>query len=373
MSDRGTKRTADMMSGESQTITDYLESALDILPPLSVLGVALKPGISILTDSPNRDSFDNIYAFSEIGYGSTSCIIHKPEQPFVVKKLHPCLSRANDLVTRAAKEAKLAMEVFQVFDTYEPESNIRINVPGNAEAIDDWETFWHRHANNLPHLLRVPTPAIQMDTIYSLPKVVGRALIQQYYPRQAGSNMDPYVVEEILNEPDNQHCLVQPCLGLDTYLREPGDFKLRNFELSVTDMRGIGLNTVDLSKAIGEAFALLHYHCGLSGTGVSFAFGTSRSKPFPLYIVDLYLFDFGDCWKIDRGGAADELGLDIANTMLKPNIRKFIPSPLQSPALYEIFKDAYIEHAKKALDNENNPTPHNVMKQYERRAAREFW
>ncbi|RMJ15710.1 hypothetical protein BHE90_006259 [Fusarium euwallaceae] len=372
MSERGTKRTADMMSEDSQSITEYLESELDILPPLSVLGVALKPGISIITDSPNRDSFGSIYSFTEIGYGSTSCIIHKPEEPFVVKKLHPCFSRANDLVTRAAKEAKMAMEVFQVFDTYEPESNIRINVPGNAKALDNWERFWHS-AGNLPHLLRVPTPAIQMDTIFSLPKAVGRALIQQYYPRRAGSNMDPYVVEEILNQPDNQHCLVQPCLGLDTCPREPGGFKLRNFELSLTDMHRIGLNTVDLSRAIGEAFALLHYRCGLSGTDVSFAFGTSRSKLCILYTVDLYLFDFGGCWKIDNSRAADEQDLNIADVMLNPGVRKFIPSPQKSPTLYKNFKDAYVKQAKKVLDNENNPTPHNVMKHYERLAARQLW
>ncbi|RSL59708.1 hypothetical protein CEP54_007198 [Fusarium duplospermum] len=271
MSTRGIKRTADMISGYSQPITEYLESALDILPPLSVLGIALKPGIGIYIDNFNRDFFDDYYPFTEIGYGSTSCIIHKYIESSVVKKLHPGL---NNAVAKAAKEAKMAMEVSQVFDTYEPESNIRIKVPGNVKAIDNWETFWRGHSRKLPHLLRVPTPAIEMDAIYSLPKSVGRALIQQYYLRRAGSKLDPYVVEEILNQPNNRHCLIQPCLRLCAYPREPGEFKLRNFELSLAEMQRIGLNTIDLSKAIGEAFAVLHYRCGLSGVGVSFAFGT---------------------------------------------------------------------------------------------------
>ncbi|KAM6517863.1 hypothetical protein FSOLCH5_006632 [Fusarium solani] len=139
-------------------------------------------------------------------------------------------------------------------------------------------------------------------------------------------------------------------------------------------MRDIGMDSSGLAQAIGQAFSLLHYRCWLYGEGVQFAFRTSPTKePFQntSYTVDLYLFDFGDCDRITSREDTHTLSLDIVKEMLEPNIRKFIPSPLKSPTLFKIFKDAHIDHATKALDNKCT-TPHNVMKHYERRAARQF-
>lgn len=375
MSDRGTKRTADMMSGDSQPVTECSESALDILPPLSVLGATLRPGISIFPDSPNRNILDGTDSFIEVGYGSSSSILHKPGREKVVKKRHPYYSIVGGLVSAVVKETEMTMEVHQVFDTYESITNIPIKVPGNVKAITDWVTLLDTgsHSYGLPHPFCI-TPAIEMDMIYPLPKAVGRALIQQFHPKLAGSTMDPYVVEEILNQQRNQHCLVQPCLGLNTHSRKPGDFSLGDLELSLSDMRDIGMDSSGLAQAIGQVFSLLHYRCWLYGEGVQFAFGTSPTKkPFQntSYTVDLYLFGFGDCDRITSREDPHTLSLDIVKEMLEPNIRKFIPSPLKSPTLFKIFKDAYIDHATKALDNKFT-TPHNVMKHYERRAARQF-
>ncbi|WAO87588.1 Hypothetical protein NCS54_00490200 [Fusarium falciforme] len=97
-------------------------------------------------------------------------------------------------------------------------------------------------------------------------------------------------------------------------------------------MHRIGINVVDLSRAIGEAFAVIHVDYNRVGTE----------------------------------------GLNMADNMLEPEVRKFIPSPLNSPTLYKIFKDAYIEHAKKSLGDECSPLPCNVMKHYERLAARQL-
>ncbi|KAI8677788.1 hypothetical protein NCS55_00496700 [Fusarium keratoplasticum] len=127
----------------------------------------------------------------------------------------------------------------------------------------------------------------------------------------------------------------------------------------------IGINVVDLLRAIGEAFAVIHFDCGLSGMGVEFAFGLSIPKrpcAHCLYTVDLYLFDLGYCWKEDNRVGTE--GLNMADNMLEPEARKFIPNPLNSPTLYKVFKDAYIEHAKKSLGDECSPLPCNVMKHY---------
>lgn len=378
MSDRGTKRTADMMSEDSQPVTEYLESALDILPPLSVLGAALRSGIIILPDSPNRNILDDTGSFILVGHGRTSSVLQRPGRQKVVKKRHPHYGIVDSFESVVVKETEMTMEVHQVFDTYESGSNISIKVPGNARAIMDCSALLNasNHRHSLPPPFSVFTLAIEMDMICPLPKAVGRALIQQFHPKLAGSTLDPYVVEEILNRNANQHCLVQPCLGLDTLSREPGDFSLHDFELSLSDMRNIGMDSSGLTQAIGQAFSLLHYRCWLNGKGVQFAFGTSLSRKPCIsilsYTVHLYLFDFGDCERITSREDTHTLSRDIVNEMLKPNVRKFIPSPLKSPMLFKIFKDAYIDHATKALDNKCNTTPHIVMEHYERRAAREF-
>ncbi|KAI8676228.1 hypothetical protein NCS56_00510000 [Fusarium sp. Ph1] len=266
-----------MMSDTSQPDKECSESALDNLPPLSVLLKALKPGTNISVNtrdySPGRD--DESDELIELGCGSLSSVLHEPGQSFVIKKQHSGFNSSNcELVRLTKKEADMTMNAFQ------------------------------------------------------------------------------------------------PCLGLDARPREPGDFSLHNFQLSLADMHRIGINVVDLSKAIGEAFAVIHFDCGLSGMGVEFAFGLSIPKrPCArcLYTLDLYLFDFGDCWKDDNGVGTE--GLNMANIMLEPGTRKFIPSPLNSPTLYKVFEDAYIEHAKKSLGDECSPFPCNVMKHYERLAA----
>ncbi|KAL6357134.1 hypothetical protein LRP88_10753 [Fusarium phalaenopsidis] len=357
MSVTGTKRTADMMSDTSQPDKECSESALDNLPPLSVLLKALKPGTNISVNtrdySPGRD--DESDELIELGCGSLSSVLHEPGQSFVIKKQHSGFNSSNcELVRLTKKEADMTMNAFQVFSKLQSSSGISVKVPGNAKSMKDWEAFGDTHGESLSNRpYRFPTPAIEMDIIYPLPKAVGRALIQEFHPKRAGSTMDLY-----------------PCLGLDARPREPGDFSLHNFQLSLADMHRIGINVVDLSKAIGEAFAVIHFDCGLSGMGVEFAFGLSIPKrPCArcLYTLDLYLFDFGDCWKDDNGVGTE--GLNMANIMLEPGTRKFIPSPLNSPTLYKVFEDAYIEHAKKSLGDECSPFPCNVMKHYERLAA----
>ncbi|KAI8720090.1 hypothetical protein NCS52_00453500 [Fusarium sp. LHS14.1] len=347
------------MSGGFQPIMEYSERALDILSPLSVLGAVLRPGVSISADSPNRNPFKDTNRFIHLAYGSSSYIIHKHGLPFVIKKLHPHFDLSSQLVSAAIKEAKITAEVFKVFNTHAP----ALSIPIKGQA------------RNLPNGLGIPTPAIKMDLIYPLPKAVGRALIQQFHPRRTASDMDPYVVEEILNQYENNHCLVQPCLGLDVPPRKPGEFSINSMDLSLPELETIGIDTRSIAGAIGEAFALLHYRCELSSGGVQFAFGTSPTeKPCPdnSYTVGLYLFDFGGCERINIAENADRLTLAIVDKMLEPGVRKFIPSPLRSPALYKIFKDSYVEYAKNVIDDEWSFTPHNVMTQYEIRVVRLF-
>ncbi|EEU37784.1 uncharacterized protein NECHADRAFT_88204 [Fusarium vanettenii 77-13-4] len=347
------------MSDASEPPRHYLESTLDDLPPSYVLLNALKTGVSIFPDSHNLNAPGGTDKLIELDYGSRSCVVHKPGQPFVVKKLHPRFGFNNhQLAKEAATEAMQTNEVFEYFEKWQSKSGVSIRAPGNAKCIENWQEFWNAHKDSLPSPWNFPTPALKMDMIYPLPKAVGRALIQQFYPKREGSTMDPYVVEEILNQYGNQHCLVQPCLGLDVRPRKPGDFSLNNFELSLADMQSIGINVADLAAAMGEAFGLLHYSRRLFCDGIKFAFGTSlenKQHRHSSHIVNL--------------DETDEDGLVMADTMLEPDIRKFIPSPLKSPALYNVFKDAYIGQA---ILKEIKLLPYMVMKNYERRVAREF-
>ncbi|KAL2694832.1 hypothetical protein Neosp_001420 [[Neocosmospora] mangrovei] len=376
MSNRGTKRTADMISDASKSPERYMESALDDLPPLHVLLKALEPGVSIYADSPNLNAPGNTDALIPLDGGSCSFVFHKPGQTFVVKKLLPRFEIDNrELAELAETEARQTNAVFELFNNRKSKSGFSIKFPGNAKCIKNCWVLRDSHKDILPSPWYFPAPALKMDMIYPLPKAVGRALIHQFYPKRPDSIMDPYVVEEILNQHVNQHCLVQPCLGLDVRTGKPGDFKLNNFELSLVNMQSIGINVVGLAEAIGEAPGLLHYSHGLCCDGIKFAFGTALDHKQRLgesYIVNLYVFDFGDCVEIDASGGTDEHSLVMADAMLHPTTRKFIPGPLKSPALYKVFKDAYLGHAAGAILDESRLFPYNVMKHYERLTAREF-
>ncbi|KAM6536313.1 hypothetical protein FALCPG4_002322 [Fusarium falciforme] len=86
-----------MMSGTSQPDKECSESALDNLPPLSVLLKALKPGTNIFVNPRNYppDHDDESDEFIEFGCGSLSYVLHEAGQSFVIKKQHSGFNFSN--------------------------------------------------------------------------------------------------------------------------------------------------------------------------------------------------------------------------------------------------------------------------------------
>lgn len=131
------------MSDTSQPATECEESALDNLPPLSVLLKALKPGTNIFnTRDYSPDCDDESDELIELGCGSLSYVLHEPGQSFVIKKQPSGFNFSNcGLVRLSEKEADMTMNAFQVFSKLELSSGISVKVPGNAKSMKDWEAF----------------------------------------------------------------------------------------------------------------------------------------------------------------------------------------------------------------------------------------
>ncbi|KAF4459880.1 hypothetical protein FALBO_13358 [Fusarium albosuccineum] len=339
---------------------DLSVSELDKVPPTEVLSRMLNPGITFLEKriltAEDRNQLVEIAK-------SDSATIYKAKGWIAIKKMHPNYSNLpeDQMSYDINREAEMTWDAAEAFKNYKPTGKITVKVPQGVYTITDWKGFWSKCMDRLPPQDQTDTPAFKMNLILPMPETVRRALVSLFHPHSSNSPMDPVVVKEIANRAENSHCLVRPCLGIVNMPRSTREFSLRNFDLSVRDMESLGMRVDDFVQAIGEAFAVLHYRCELSGGGVQFALGTSQADQGSQKTIDLYLFSFGKCAPYNPKDHDQNICNILRRGMFNGETQRFIPSP-QSPRLQEIFKAAYIERGSRECPTEVKGRPGRVMR-----------
>ncbi|CAG8044278.1 unnamed protein product [Penicillium nalgiovense] len=117
-------------------------------------------------------------------------------------------------------------------------------------------------------------------------------------------------------------------------------------------MEQIGIETVPLAKAMGKAYATLHWAAAINGDDVEF----------------LYLLDFGQCEAVDLAQNPDVVYQAFKGAMVIGDNQHFIPHYSRSPALFATFRQGYIEAGNIILSDRGLKTKFNMedfMKEYE--------
>jgi hypothetical protein len=248
------------------------------------------------------------------------------------------------LATNLLHEALLHRQVQAAFDQYDNLIQSKVHVPRvHGIMKDDDDQFWEQYLHKFPATHCQRATLVQMERILPLPKIVGKALITQFYADQ-WSEIDSQPPQDMLEDVRNKHCLVRIYLGKQNRVIFKENFLLRNFPLYLEPIERLGLDVAAVTFSMGKAFALMHWGAGVNGDDVEFVLGTSLvSHPgnkgdddseLQHRAVGLYLLDFGQCDLVDLAQDPRDVFQAFKGAMVTGDNQLFIPHYRKSPDLF---------------------------------------
>lgn len=123
-------------------------------------------------------------------------------------------------------------------------------------------------------------------------------------------------------------------------------------------MTDLGLDTHSLATAMGKAYAIMHWGAGINGDDVEFVLGTSllltegtnSHRDVQNRAVGMYLLDFGQCNAVNLQEDPDIVYQAFKGTMVTDNNQSYIPNCRTSPALFQSFRDGYLQAGRVVLE-----------------------
>ncbi|KAH7000502.1 hypothetical protein EDB80DRAFT_753698 [Ilyonectria destructans] len=283
----------------------------------------------------------------QIGQGLQGAIFEQFGLSIVLKKEAPDNeSRPSNL----QHEYKIHVNVHRAFNHYDSQIGSHISVPRPFSIIlTVQDQFWKDHLQKFPATYRLRTNVVEMERILPLPKVIRKSLIRQFYRRPDGQDsIDLAVLDEVLSDPANKHCLVRPYLGQSEGQHNGDTFSLRNFPLYLNDMEKLGLGVKDMARCMGKAYAIMHWGAGADSDDAEFVLGSSvisdnESSDFQHRETGLYLLDFGQCVSVDLAQPPHVVYQAFKGAMVTGDNQKFIPHYGRTPELFREFREGYME------------------------------
>ncbi|KAI1453544.1 hypothetical protein F4805DRAFT_461647 [Annulohypoxylon moriforme] len=353
------------MDGTSIVQGGLKATELSSMPEDIILRLTLSTKSVILTPSSFIRQSKDPRTLVEIGRGFQGSIFERVESPLALKKEH----RGNErLRSNLMNEYSLHRAVLDAFQQYGTEDGVQI--PRLFSLIRSTDVdFWEKNLTRFPPDYRTPGTLIQMERVLPLPKVSRRALINYFYPREGNAPLDTTLVRIILENTPNKHCLARPYLGKDDGIYTTEKFSLRNFPLYLKSLVRLGIDTVGLAKAMGKAYAMMHWGAGVNGDDVEFVLGTSvigepkmEDGNSQQRAVRLFLLDFGQCEKFDLFEDREEVYHAFKGAMVTGDNQMFIPNCHKSPELFAVFKKAYMDAGTAILIEKNLQGIYNMDK-----------
>jgi hypothetical protein len=318
--------------------------------------------------------------YMEIGRGGCGIIYEIPGTHMVAKKEIKQTTPSDSIDHALWNDFKMQVLIHEKFSDLKFST---VRVPRPVEYINgNVQDWWDEHQDQFPSSDRVRANIIISERILPLPQPVREALIDLYCP--------PAMHEISKLSQNNKSCLVFPCLGTKRRGRKYPNYalNLRNFALCVDQMEDIGLDVEGIASAMGETYAILHYHVWTDGFDVEFALGSAptllstlvkyseiselppnsatRSQAngkfnFQKRKVQLWLLDFNQCHLLSKTDIDKDLELMKKAFHLCHNKIKFTPQPpvqgLSSNLdiqLWKVFCVAYRRRGKELLPATNH-------------------
>ncbi|KXG51940.1 uncharacterized protein PGRI_082240 [Penicillium griseofulvum] len=342
----------------------------DILKSLSLNSV-ISTASSFSLQFQNAGFQPHLQQLNQIGAGLQGVVFEQVGKPLAMKKETP----GNE--TRRSNlhhEYSLHWYISTAFAHYHS-INREVHVPKPFQFISRKENdaFWDEILPKTPRPYRMRGDLVMMERILPLPKVVRKAFISQFYaPEQ---NLDSTEIEALLNHTPNKHCLARVYLG-----KRNGTFDrvtpLRNFPLYLGLMEQVGIDPIPLARAMGKAYAILHWGAAVNGDDVEFVLGTSVTEAqgpehgpdLQHRTVQMYLLDFGQCEVVDLSQDPDIVYQAFKGAMVTGDNQWFIPHYSRSPTLFATFRKGYIEAGNMILSEKQLKNKYNMedfMQEYE--------
>ncbi|VUC31592.1 unnamed protein product [Clonostachys rosea] len=225
------------------------------------------------------------------------------------------------------------------------------------ERSGDWSSI-------LPHLPEgfEPCNAMMSEYIKPVSDACRQVLAERYCPQ----GMLP---SQILNSPENEHCLVRIYLGRRRFASDDKKrhlsrfFSLRNFPLHMDQVEELGLTCDVWAKAMGGALATIHWKLRIDGADIEFVLGAPRDtlkKADNLNESALWVLDFDCCKPI----TPDSAGLTaIARAFWRND--PYYPRPgtanEKDQELWNIFAEEYKRVGKEILEGEGATDLHSLV------------
>ncbi|CAG8135580.1 unnamed protein product [Penicillium olsonii] len=306
MSERCERDSSELPTGSDATV--ILERTLSLRSVISTTSSFSQ----LAQTSRNRPHLQQI---NQIGAGSQGVVFERAGKDSVLKKERP----GNEILSsNLTKEYTIHRRVSAAFDHYQPLTKCETIVPKGSTALEI---------------------TVLMQRILPLPKVVRRALIHHFI------TADIPQASALLADPRNKHCLARVYLGKENGALSH-ESPLRNFPLYLDDMKRIGIDTIELTSALGKAYATLHWGAGVNGDDIEFVLGTTVEQavcgrqPHEDRAIGLFLLDFGQCDIVDLSQESGTVYQAFKGAMLSGDNQHFIPHANQ-PELFAAFKKGY--------------------------------
>ncbi|KAJ5773718.1 hypothetical protein N7457_008614 [Penicillium paradoxum] len=345
-SDTSTGSDASSIARKARIAEIYLNTTqLEQLPDAVILerSLSLRSIISTTSSfsqlSQTARNRPHLQQINQIGVGLQGVVFERVGKEPVLKKEKP----GNEtLSSNLRKEYTIHCQVSAAFDYYQVITNSETLVPKALRFIPKTgdELFWEELLPTLPREYRTRDNSMLLQRILPLPKVVRRALINEFI------TADISQASALLADPRNKHCLARVYLE-----KENGTLShespLRNFPMYLDNMKQIVIDTIKLASALGKAYATLHWGAEVNGDDIEFVFGTTAEQrpsgnppDFQHRAVCLFLLDFGQCDIVDLSQESETVYQGFKGAMVTGDNQNFNPHANQ-PELFAAFKEGY--------------------------------
>ncbi|OIW23785.1 hypothetical protein CONLIGDRAFT_686019 [Coniochaeta ligniaria NRRL 30616] len=246
----------------------------------------------------------------------------------------------------------------------------RVNIPVSFLFMDETSPHWASILTRLPPQYTACNASVS-ERIMPMPQNVRQLLGHRFW----GGDVD-----QVINDPTNEHCLIRPYLGRtrggqqspsDTRPRRLRVFSLRNFPLHLDQITELGLPADEYAMVMADTLAFLHWSAKVDANDVEFVLARCRTQTQPEAASEshpgfgsreftsgaigphaMWILDFDCCGQLTM----DEAGVEQAAKCFWRN-DPFYPKPGSSSPdgdrLWEVFKARFLRASQEILQAED--------------------
>ncbi|CEI39997.1 hypothetical protein FVEN_g2259 [Fusarium venenatum] len=190
-----------------------------------------------------------------------------------------------------------------------------------------------------------------------IPRVLRDTLVDYFYLRKGAENP---LIKQCPHDL-NRYLTVMPFLGENSVMDAPVN---RNVVISLPEMVEIGMDVESISATIGDALAMFVFKCGLYYFGY-FCFRivaeNKGDSPGPVTVGIIV----SDSPRDVKQRHADTTRATEDMVRMAEAVELQVPSPIESPYLWNIFKTAFIARGKRYCCAIRDTTPEGMMELFE--------